>query len=232
MKIRTLAAHSTKPAAQLTERTLKTWISSFGLDVERIKVLAVSLNSEAADLQDQVDHPVQPVVLANHLPSRTTRLYGQLRANGISNPPIQQQLAAAHYIHLGHATASAPVPLGLLLSSNTALVQASASNANQAPQQLAGFGVPLQSFANNQATNHTFTVIPTNLALNMLYGDLACAQMSLIIARLDGWLHFASEKEVQEWIMLKNTDLRAGEQWLLYVSNAAKRVRVLAEGCA
>ncbi len=49
----------------------------------------------------------------------------------------------------------------------------------------------------------------------------------MIVARLGGWLEVASEKEVTDWIVLKNTDLRAGETWLLHVSRAARRVRAL-----
>jgi len=131
----------------------------------------------------------------------------------------------------------------LLLSSNATGTTAPNSNTSIDPNStqnnavsMMGFGAPLQRFGNNryqQQNQYTPTVITTTsstissspmlISPEIDYDD----QLSLVVARLGGWLEMANEREVRDWVVLKNTDLRAGETWLLHVSRAARRVRAL-----
>jgi hypothetical protein len=40
--------------------------------------------------------------------------------------------------------------------------------------------------------------------------------------RMEPWLERADKREVLRWVVLKNTDLRAGDQWLMFVSPTTK----------
>jgi hypothetical protein len=130
--------------------------------------------------------------------------------------------------------------VAMLLSSNTQTTpSATTPTANTAnTQQWNGFGAPLQRVNNR---NHTGSNPPMLASVTSSSSDTSSGtsspslsmesiedfQTSMIVARLGGWLEVASQREVKEWIVLKNTDLRAGEMWFMYVSRAAKRVRAL-----
>src|ERR1700753_3453155 len=58
-KIRTLVAHSTHPIS-LTERYLRNWIASFGLDVTRIRSLALSFSTESTTSEDEFNPALIP----------------------------------------------------------------------------------------------------------------------------------------------------------------------------
>jgi hypothetical protein len=129
------------------------------------------------------------------------------------------------------------VPLALLLSSNATspgVTTPSTVPGNLHTQQPAmGFGAPLQRFGNAYQhhpphQNNSPAMTPTSSTIqSALETETGDDEISYIVARLGGWLQVATEKEVKQWIVLKNTDLRAGEHWLLHVSRAARRVRAL-----
>jgi len=266
LKIRTLAAHSTNPTKQLRESSLRSWIQSFGLDVDRIKVLAVSIN-------DNPDETTRPRFRRYRLqrqinPPNPQNYFQPLMSNQLPYPHQHQQISLAtttYHFHgqqtLGNMSSVVLPPGGgiqppglsiglptvaMLLSSNTqtnpqtSTAVSTTNTRTAATTQWNGFGAPLQRFNNrNQpgynpptlvsvnsmsSTNSSGTTSPSSLLSIESIEDF---QMSLIVARLGGWLEVASQREVKDWIVLKNTDLRAGEMWLMYVSRAAKRVRAL-----
>jgi hypothetical protein len=80
--IRTLVAHSTHPA-RLSQWYLRQWITSFGLDPARLKVLAVSLSIPDRSLDTH--HHTTPQAVISTLPTTLPVIgsTGMLSVNGV-----------------------------------------------------------------------------------------------------------------------------------------------------
>lgn len=95
--IRTLVAHSTHPA-RLSQWYLRQWITSFGLDPARLKVLAVSLSTPDKSLDTH--HHTTPPTIVSTLPTLPTThpvigSTGMLSVNGVITGLFQTHLPNA-----------------------------------------------------------------------------------------------------------------------------------------
>jgi hypothetical protein len=52
-------------------------------------------------------------------------------------------------------------------------------------------------------------------------------EFALMESRMQTWLVRSPRKQVDQWVQIKNTDLRAGERWLLYVCPSSQAMRKL-----
>jgi hypothetical protein len=178
-RIRTLVAHSTNPA-RLTQWYLRNWITSFGLDPSRVKVLAVSLS----------------------LPRK--------------NPDLHQH----HQHHYGNGSAHlTAVPV----------VGSTGAYVLTVPVNLPGIH-------NAGGANNTAGVVATSNSTNagtviQVDVNMADAKKQMIVEsdfdiaarQMEGWLERRPRKDVAKLVALTNTDLRANDLWLVYVSPAMKQ---------
>ena len=55
--------------------------------------------------------------------------------------------------------------------------------------------------------------------------EKARLELELLRERMQTWMGFVEKHEVERWIVVRNTDLRAGSQWLLFVDPSTRRSR-------
>ncbi len=49
------------------------------------------------------------------------------------------------------------------------------------------------------------------------------AEFEKAVGRCGGWLERRGRGEVEQLVMLRNTDLRAGDEWLVFVTPAVRK---------
>jgi hypothetical protein len=204
-----LVAHSTHPSS-LTQRYLRAWVSSFGLDVTRLKVLAVSFSV------GEVKHAVPSIPVVPALGSTlTTIILGgtgtgtqtqtQTQMQGQHNLQQQQQQQHQHQQQLqfnGGAQGGLIYPGGV------------------AGHQLAGVGAGLATTMANPPLAAPVTLLGMGESRKE---EVVEDDYEIVAAKMQGWMEPRRKSEVETWLSLKNTDLRASEKWLVYVSPTMKK---------
>jgi hypothetical protein len=180
LKIRNLAAHSTNPPI-LTDLYLRRWISSFFLDVSRIRTLAISFNSDE-NLEEE----------ATILPQSTITTQAFVHTQQFNLPYF-----------LNHQGAPG-VPLTVPVVGSTPITTPLAI-----PQTIYGTIIT------------PAPVLPSIIKIQDRVG-------TSLLSRLASWgFSLVTKDEVGNWIVKSNTDLRAGDKWLLFVSPRARQRRML-----
>lgn len=235
-KIRTLVAHSAHPES-LTERYLRNWITSFGLDVTRIRSLAVSFSTESTTGDEDSNPTLIPtpttttvaITPASALPGLAGSNLQQ-HANFVFLPP---PLANPSSFNAGNTVTTLILNPATVLPTPITLVGSSplpALAGGSIAATLTATTVPLATSV--IASNFIGANASASSASENVESSSACSQYDAVwmrlVQRMNGWGFVpAGEAEVDRWVVRKNTDLRAGKRWLIYVSPSTRQQRVL-----
>ncbi|KAF2666797.1 hypothetical protein BT63DRAFT_319174 [Microthyrium microscopicum] len=176
-KIRTLVAHCVHPI-HLSPRYLKQWISSYGLDISRVKVLAISFS---------------PCITGENS-TISIRSYPSLPAISATLPQYMGP-PGGHFHMMNHL---------LLPGSHTTLP-------------------PAPNVVGSNASSHTDEQEMLKMQIKIQF-EYALMEGRMADQAKD-WVPMvpASRQDVMKWAELKNTDLRSGKRWLLYVCPTFQR---------
>ena len=190
----------------LTERYLRSWISSFGLDVSRIRSLALSFTAD-------------PTVYVEDASSTIAVAQAVTAAQAMTAVPVlsqHTQQAYATYMLSPQRASQA----GFVNNAVTTIVL-------QQPTQQLPTPIPLVSSTPVPSTpNSTGSDPPASPARTAAEEAQAAEEFAwlALVTRMSSWgFSAATPDEVDRWIVRKNTDLRAGRRWLLFVSGATRQ---------
>lgn len=62
-----------------------------------------------------------------------------------------------------------------------------------------------------------------NARIESMKDESSEGEFERAVTRTKGWLEKRKRSDVESLVALRNTDLRAGDEWLVYVSPAVKR---------
>ena len=184
--IRTLVAHSVYPQL-MTRRYVERWLAALGLNLSRLKVLAVSFSEHAIDKILPSNGP--PGIVPHH--TLQSHPFIPLNVHPINMAALQLSM-------LGTNTGTTPTHHQLGLAG---IQQLTIPGIGHLPQMQA--------------------LTPPPPAVERYKAPIDEYQEA--ITKTIGWLEVKKKQDVSKLAFLENTDLRAGEQWLVYISPAAKR---------
>jgi hypothetical protein len=205
VKLRTLVAHCTH-VSSLTERYLRNWISSFGLDIDRLKVLAISFS---------------PSITGESVPSTVMSSMGMNHHHN-QQPQLQTQTAFAPFIQALQATQTHQ-PIRQQTSAMTTYLGVPGGGFSM----LANVTIHPSGAPPPPATTVVGSSPITTPSTEREEAEKIQLNFALMESRMQSWLIRTPRKQVDQWVQIKNTDLRAGERWLLYVCPTLQAMRNL-----
>jgi hypothetical protein len=200
------------------------------LNLDRIKTLAVSFVAEGAN-----PHAVQADDESSGDPNPTVNSTGALILAHTAFAPHQAFLANGPSTAATRSPSTAPplVPPGVLLASSPAPIAGVTATAGNGhfnaiinPVAVAPHPLFPPTTLTHIIASPAMAAVSAQLEERRREKAAAEQEVEEMEARMNPWLVRASRREVEKWVVVKNTDLRAG-RWLLYVCPSTRKRRVL-----
>lgn len=232
--IRKLVVHSNYPSL-LTRRNLKNWIDNLGIDFDRLKVLAVSFETDPLVL----DNPLPAHAIPHVLQMLPPVLQSNTTTNGALNAVAHQQTPAVTTATVTVTTTTtwqttAP-PVGSPPQPTQTWTQVGAASTSTTAV-VPGLVLPggnlvtaTTTTPNAQAGGAGVTFTNANTVLH--FAKKEDAEYELCACREKLWLKKATTKTVSDVVNTANTDLRAGDAWLIYRDPSVRRLPTAITWC-